>query len=311
MKKEDPQSKYLEKFDISSLQNLFLAGERCDPDTIQWISGAFAKAIPHRPPHVIDHWWQTKTGWPITSLCVGITSQPRKAPSHGIANSIKAKFGSAGMPVPGYDVRVLDSETAKDLKHSTIGEIAIKLPLPPGTLMGLWNDEEGLVNSYLKRFPGYFNSGDAGFMDADGYVHIMSRVDDIINVSGHRLSTGAMEEVLSKHDSVAECAVIAIKDALKGEVPIGLVVLKNGTKKSGNQIISELKSMIRNEIGPIACFNEAFIVSKLPKTRSGKVLRAVLRKIANGESYTNPPTIEDMSALSEAHKALDPLRAKL
>eukprot|EP00475_Leptophrys_vorax_P025155 TRINITY_DN35168_c0_g1_i1.p1 TRINITY_DN35168_c0_g1~~TRINITY_DN35168_c0_g1_i1.p1 ORF type:complete len:710 (+),score=149.56 TRINITY_DN35168_c0_g1_i1:38-2167(+) len=310
IKKEDPNASHMAKHDLSSLDCLFLAGERCDPDTIKWITEALSEKSPIKPPAVIDHWWQTETGWPITSHCVGITAQPRKTPTMNMDSSVKVKYGSAGLAVPGFDVRVVNPESGEDLEHSTIGEIAIKLPLPPGSLMTLWNDEPALAKSYLNRFPGFFTSGDAGYIDADGYVHVMSRVDDIINVAGHRLSTGAMEEILSRHPSVAECAVIAVLDSMKGELPVGFLVLKDTSKQDPDTVISEVKAMVRGDIGAVACFGEAHVVSKLPKTRSGKVLRAVLRKIANGQEYVTPPTIEDASALDEAHEILDPLVPK-
>ena len=283
IKRDDPQGEYLKKYDLSHFKYLFLAGERLDPDTYHW-----AHNLLHKP--VIDHWWQTETGWPITADCVGIESFPIKP-------------GSSTKPVPGFDVQILDSNGAV-LGPTQEGLVVVKLPLPPGTLPTLWQADERFLQSYMKVFPGYYFTSDGGFRDEDGYVYIMGRVDDVINVAGHRLSTGEMEEILAQHPDVAECAVFGVHDSLKGQVPLGLAVLKAGAKKEGGQLKKELVQMIREKIGPIACFNEATVVGRLPKTRSGKILRGTMRKIADGESYTMPSTIDDPAILGEIEEAL-------
>lgn len=252
IKRDDPNGEYIGRYDLSRFRTLFLAGERCDPDTLHW-------AEQHLGVPVIDHWWQTETGWPIASNPVGIEMLP-------------VKPGSPTVAVPGYDVRILDENQA-ELPAGEIGAIVIKLPLPPGTLPTLWNADERYVESYLSRFPGYYLTSDAGFKDEDGYLSIMSRIDDIINVAGHRLSTGAMEEVLASHPDVAECAVIGIADELKGQVPVGFAVLKAGVEQSHEEIAGQLVAMVRDQIGPVAAFKTALIVNRLPKTRSGKILR--------------------------------------
>ncbi len=286
IKKEDPQGRLLGEHDISSLKALFLAGERSDPDTIEW-------AQQHLKVPVIDHWWQTELGWPAVANCMGIEPMP-------------VKPGSAAVPVPGFDMQVLD-EQGRELGPDEIGNLALRLPLPPGSLLTMWNNEAGYIENYLSRYPGYYLTGDAGFRDADGYVSIMSRIDDIINVAGHRLSTGSMEEALSSHPAVAECAVIGVADPLKGQVPLGLVVLKAGVEQSHGSIVAELIAQVRREIGAVAAFRQAAVVARLPKTRSGKVLRGTMRKLANGEDCPVPATIDDPDILAEIAQALQGL----
>ena len=283
IKKEDPSGQYVKKYDLSQFQYLFLAGERLDPDTYHWAHNMLKKPV-------IDHWWQTETGWPITANCMGIEQFPIKP-------------GSCTKPVPGYDVQIIDN-LGKNLNPGEEGLVVIKLPLPPGTLPSLWNADERFIESYMKIFPGYYFTSDGGYIDEDGYVYIMGRVDDVINVAGHRLSTGAMEEVVAQHRDVAECAVIGAQDSLKGQLPVGLVVLKAGIVREEGDLKKELVQMIRNEIGPIACFKEATAVTRLPKTRSGKILRSTMRKIADGEPYPIPSTIDDPSILGEIEDAL-------
>lgn len=282
IKKEDPRGEYIKKYDLSKFQYLFLAGERLDPDTYHWAYNLLRKPV-------IDHWWQTETGWPITANCLGIEHFPIKP-------------GSCTKPVPGYDVQIIDN-LGKKLKPREEGLVVIKLPLPPGTMPTLWNADERFIESYMKIFPGYYFTSDGGYMDEDGYVYIMGRVDDVINVAGHRLSTGAMEEVVAQHTDIAECAVIGAHDSLKGQLPVGLVVLKSGVIREEEDLKTELVRMIRNEIGPIACFKEAAVVTRLPKTRSGKILRSTMRKIADGEPYPMPSTIDDPSILGEVEEA--------
>lgn len=283
IKKEDPDGSCLKKYDISSLKYLFLAGERLDPDTYHWASDLLG--IP-----VIDHWWQTETGWPIASDCMGIEELP-------------VKPGSPTKAVPGYDVRIID-ENAKEVPAGNEGIIGIKLPLPPGCLPTLWQKDDAYVSSYLSDFEGYYATGDGGYKDEDGYLYIMGRIDDIINVAGHRLSTGGMEEVVAKHSDVAECAVIGVDDKLKGQVPVGFVVLKAGTSKSKDDVSKEVVGMVRSEIGPLACLRDVTVVARLPKTRSGKILRATMRKIADGLEHKVPSTIEDPAVLGEIENAL-------
>ncbi|GAB4281746.1 MAG: propionyl-CoA synthetase [Deferrisomatales bacterium] len=283
IKKEDPNGEYLKKYDLSGFQALFLAGERTDPDTYHW-----AVDLLQRP--VIDHWWQTETGWAIAANCMGIEPFP-------------VKPGSPTKPVPGFDVKILD-ENGRELGPNQEGIVTVKLPLPPGTLPTLWNADERFKESYTSMFPGYYFTGDGGYMDEDGYVYIMGRVDDVINVAGHRLSTGGMEEVIAKHPAVAECAVIGAADNLKGQVPVGFVVLKAGAEADPDQLKKELVQMIRSQIGPIACYKETMIVKRLPKTRSGKILRGTMRKIADGQSYRVPSTIDDPAILNEIEEAL-------
>jgi propionyl-CoA synthetase len=283
IKKEDPEGAHVGRHDLSSFRTLFLAGERCDPDTLHWAEERL------RVP-VVDHWWQTETGWPIAANCVGLGMLP-------------VKPGSPTKPVPGYDVRVL-AEDGGQMKAGDIGAIVIKLPLPPGCLPTLWNNDEGYEKSYVSRYPGHYLTGDAGFKDDDGYVYIMSRVDDIINVAGHRLSTGAMEEVLAGHPDVAECAVVGVADDLKGEVPVGFVVTKAGVARGDDEIARELVERVRGNIGPVAAFKTALVVKRLPKTRSGKILRGTMKRIADGVDYTVPATIDDPAILGEIGEAL-------
>jgi len=283
IKKEDPAGELIGRHDLSSLRTLFLAGERCDPDTVHW-----AEERLHVP--VIDHWWQTETGWAVAANCRGLSPLP-------------VKPGSASVRVPGYDVRVLDDAGA-EVAAGRIGNIVIRLPLPPGALTTLWQNDAGYVDGYLRRYPGYYLTGDAGFIDADGYVWIMSRIDDVINVAGHRLSTGAMEEVLAGHPDVAECAVIGVADALKGQLPLGLVVLKAGVSRPEAQLLVELVDRVRVHIGAVAAFRHVAVVARLPKTRSGKVLRATMRAIADSQAYNVPPTIDDPRSLDEIGAAL-------
>ena len=283
IKKEDPQGKLFTSHDLSKFRTLFLAGERADPDTIQW-----AERLLKKP--VIDHWWQTETGWCIAGNPVGLGQLP-------------IKYGSPTVAMPGYDVRVVD-EQSKELPAGTMGSIVIKLPLPPACLPTLWQADERFRESYLAEFPGYYKTSDAGFKDEDGYLYIMGRTDDIINVAGHRLSTGGMEEVLSGHQDVAECAVIGIADALKGEVPCGFVVLKAGVNRPVAEIEQECVALVRERIGPVAAFKLTITIARLPKTRSGKILRGTMKKIADGESWTMPATIDDPAVLDEIGRAL-------
>lgn len=283
VKREDPNGEYVRRYDLSCLRTLFLAGERCDPNTLTWAEEQLA--VP-----VIDHWWQTETGWPVAANCLGLGAFPVKA-------------GSCTKAVPGYDVRVLGDD-AHEVVTGQIGNIVIKLPLPPGCLPTLWNNDNGYLSSYLNEYPGYYRTADAGFIDCDGYIWIMSRTDDIINVAGHRLSTGGMEEVLASHPDVAECAVVGVADEIKGEVPLGLVVLKSGVDRPHNAIVSELVQLVRHEIGPVACFRVAAVVKRLPKTRSGKIVRGTIKNIADGVEYRIPPTIDDPAILEEITVAL-------
>ena len=283
IKREDAEGKLFATHDLSKLEALFLAGERCDPPTAEW-----AEALLQKP--VIDHWWQTETGWPITGNFRGLGLFP-------------ARFGSGGKPSPGYEVAALD-EAGQPLPAGQTGTLAIRLPMPPGCLPTLWQADDRCREAYLEAFPGWYNTSDAGVVDTEGYVSVMSRTDDIINVAGHRLSTGAMEEVLAAHPDVAECAVVGVKDSLKGQVPLGLVVVKAGITKTEADLARELVAMVRDRIGPVAAFKDARIVSRLPKTRSGKILRATLRKIADGEDYVVPPTIDDPTILEEMQGTL-------
>ena len=283
IRQQDPNGEFIGKYDLSKLRTLFLAGERCDPDTLHWAEDKLG--IP-----VIDHWWQTETGWSIAANCVGIELAPVKA-------------GSVGRPAPGWEVRALDAK-GRDVAPGDVGAIACKLPLPPGSLPGLWNAEARFRKSYLETFPGYYETGDAGFIDEDGYIFVMSRTDDVINVAGHRLSTGAIEEVLASHPDVAECAVIGAADQLKGQLPVGFLVLKAGVDRSHEDIVAEVVKLVRERVGPVAVFKKATVVARLPKTRSGKVLRATMRKIADGEEYKVPATIEDPKVLDEMRAAL-------
>ncbi len=283
IKKEDPQGKLLATYDLSRFRALFLAGERADPDTVAWAEGLLK--VP-----VIDHWWQTETGWCIAGNPLGLGLLP-------------VKHGSATVPMPGYHIDIVD-ERSTPLPANTIGSIVVKLPLPPGSLPTLWQQDERFRESYLDEFPGYYKTADAGFRDDDGYIHVMSRTDDIINVAGHRLSTGGMEEVLAAHKDVAECAVIGIADTLKGEVPCGFIVLKTGVDRPSAEIEQECVALVRDKIGPVAAFKLAITVGRLPKTRSGKILRGTMKKIADGEAWTVPATIDDPAVLDEIGGAL-------
>ena len=278
IKREDPNGEFMRKYDLSGFRTLFLAGERCDSDTLLWAQKQLG--VP-----VIDHWWQTETGWPIGANCIGLGMLP-------------VKPGSCTKPVPGYDVRVLRDDGG-ELPPGQIGSIVVKLPLPPGCLPTLWNNDEGYRKAYLARFPGYYLTADAGYEDEDGYLWVMTRTDDIINVAGHRLSTGALEEVLASHPDVAECAVLGVADEIKGEIPLGLIVLKAGVRRSDGEIVSEAVQMVRERIGAVASFRVATVVKRLPKTRSGKILRGTIKKIADGVEYQVPPTIDDPLILDE------------
>jgi len=286
IKKEDPNGNLIQKYDLSRFRTLFLAGERCDPDTLIW-----AREQLHVP--VIDHWWQTETGWPVAANSVGLGAHP-------------VKPGSATKAVPGYDIRVL-GEDNQEVEAGKIGTLVLKLPLPPGCLPTLWHNDQGYQASYLSQHPGFYLTGDAGYIDDDGYVFIMSRVDDIINVAGHRLSTGGMEEVLASHPDVAESTVVGVNDPIKGEIPIGFFVTKAGVDRSAADIVAELIKMVRESIGPVAAFKTATLVARLPKTRSGKILRGTIKKIADGHEYTMPATIDDPVILDEMTEALHSL----
>jgi len=283
IKRDDPKGELLKDHDLSSLEALYLAGERADPDTILWAEEKLK--VP-----VIDHWWQTETGWAIAANPRGIELLPMK-------------IGSPAVPMPGYDVRILD-EAGHELAAGQLGAIAVKLPLPPGTLPTLWNAEARFRKAYLDHFPGYYETGDAGYCDEDGYLYIMARTDDVINVAGHRLSTGAMEEVLAGHPDVAECAVIGVADELKGQLPFGFLCLNRGCDRDHGQIVKECVALMREQIGPVAAFKHAVVVERLPKTRSGKILRATMAKIADGENFKTPATIDDPAILDEIGAAL-------
>ena len=283
VRKEDPEAKLIKNYDISSLRTLFLAGERADPNTVAWAEKVLG--VP-----VVDHWWQTETGWPIAANPVGLGLLP-------------IKLGSPSVPMPGYDVRVVD-EASKPLPAGTMGSIVLKLPLPPGCLPTLYKQDERMRESYLTEFPGYYKTSDAGFIDEDGYLTILGRTDDIINVAGHRLSTGGMEEVVASHPDVAECAVLGVKDEIKGESPWGFLVLKAGVNRPPEEIEKEVVKLVREKIGPVAAFKTAIVVPRLPKTRSGKILRGTMKKIADEDPWSTPATIEDPKALDEIKEAL-------
>jgi len=283
IRQQDPNGDYIKLYDLSHFRALFLAGERCDPDTLAWAEHKLQ--VP-----VIDHWWQTETGWAIAANCLGI-------------EHLSVKPGSPTRAAPGWDVRVLDP-AGKQVAPGTIGTIACKLPLPPGTLPTLWNAENRYRQAYLEEFPGYYKTGDAGYIDADRYIYVMARTDDIINVAGHRLSTGAMEEVLAAHPDVAECAVIGVYDALKGQLPVGFLVLNAGVERDPGAIVKETVQLVRDRIGPVAAFKTATVVKRLPKTRSGKILRGTMRAIADGEDYKAPATIDDPAILDEITESL-------
>jgi len=283
IKQQDPEGRLIGDYDLSRFRSLFLAGERCDPDTLHWAGRKLG--VP-----VIDHWWQTETGWAIASNCLGIESLP-------------VKPGSVTRAVPGWDVHVLDPNGV-DASPGQVGAIACRLPLPAGTLPGLWQADDRYEESYLRNFPGFYETGDAGYIDDDGYIYVMSRTDDIINVAGHRLSTGAIEEVVAAHQDVAECAVVGVADDLKGQLPVGFIVLKAGVNRSADDISAEVIDMVRQRIGPVAAFKKAVVIARLPKTRSGKILRGTMRKIADGEEYRAPATIEDPDVLDEVRDAM-------
>jgi len=283
IKKEDPNGEYITKYDLSNFRALFLAGERCDPDTLFWAQDQL------RVP-VVDHWWQTETGWAIAANCLGI-------------EQLEIRVGSPTRAVCGYDVQVLDEE-GQEVKSGDIGAIVIKLPLPPGTLPTLWNADQRYQDSYLSRYEGYYLTGDAGYKDEDGYLWIMSRIDDVINVAGHRLSTGGMEEVLASHPDVAECAVFGVEDSFKGELPLGMVVLKAGVEREEADLQKELVGLVREKIGPVAALKLVTVVQRLPKTRSGKILRGTMKKIADGKEFKVPATIDDPAILDEVTDSL-------
>jgi len=283
IKKEDPHGKLIADYDLSSFNTLFLAGERCDPDTLIW-----AQEKLQRP--VIDHWWQTETGWAICANCAGLETLPVKA-------------GSPTVPVPGYALDVVN-DSGEPIEAGEIGSLVVKLPLPPGTFPNLWNASDRYQSSYFSRFPGYYETGDAGYIDEDGYAYVMARTDDVINVAGHRLSTGAMEEVLAAHPDVAECAVLGVADNLKGQLPLGLVILNGGCERDHDEIAKELVQRVRDEIGPVAAFKSVAVVDRLPKTRSGKILRATMRSMADRVAWKMPATIEDPAVLDEINSAL-------
>ncbi|MEM7748677.1 MAG: propionyl-CoA synthetase [Pseudomonadota bacterium] len=284
IKKEDPEGKLVGQYDLSEWRSLFLAGERADPDTLQWAENVLG--IP-----VIDHWWQTETGWPICANPIGLGRMP-------------IKHGSPTVPMPGFDLQVLD-ENAQPVPPGETGTLAIKLPLPPCCLPTLWNASERFRQSYLTELPGYYTTSDAGYKDSDGYAYVMARTDDVINVAGHRLSTGQMEEVVAQHKDVAECAVIGVQDQLKGQLPAGFIVLNAGVNRSSDEIETEVVKLVRNEIGPVAAFKNVMTVARLPKTRSGKILRGTMRAIADGESWKMPATIDDPVILDEITSTLE------
>ncbi|RYG89673.1 propionyl-CoA synthetase [Loktanella sp. IMCC34160] len=286
IKRDDPKGEMIKDFDISCLRALYLAGERADPDTIEW-----AQRVMNVP--VYDHWWQTETGWTIAGNPAGIEALP-------------VKIGSPTVAMPGYDVQILD-EGGHPMKPGELGAIAVKLPLPPGTLPTLWNAEDRYRKSYLTTFPGYYETGDAGMIDEDGYLYIMARTDDVINVAGHRLSTGGMEEVLAAHPDVAECAVIGVSDELKGQLPMGFLCLNKGCDRPHDEVVKEVVKLVRDKIGPVAAFKLAVVVDRLPKTRSGKILRGIMVKIADGQDYKMPATIDDPAILDEIREALQTL----
>ncbi|MCK6451288.1 MAG: propionyl-CoA synthetase [Alphaproteobacteria bacterium] len=283
IKRDDPKGALIKKYDLKHFRTLFLAGERCDPDTLLWAQQQLG--VP-----VVDHWWQTETGWSIAANCVGLGMLP-------------VKPGSPTKPVPGYDLQVLDAQ-GQAVEPGDIGAIVVKLPLPPGSFPTLWNADQRYRDSYMNDYPGYYKTGDAGYVDEDGYVFVMARTDDVINVAGHRLSTGAIEEVLASHPDVAECAVIGAADQLKGQVPLGFLVLKAGVDRPDHDIVAETVRLVRERIGPVAAFKVATVVKRLPKTRSGKILRGTMQKIADGEEYKTPATIDDPAILPEIAEAL-------
>ena len=285
IRKEDPNADLMKTYDISCLNALFLAGERTDPDTLNW-------AVDTLKIPVVDHWWQTETGWPIASNCLGLHEYPVKA-------------GSPTKPIPGWDVRVLHEETHEEVPTGDIGAICVKLPMPPSSLLTLWNADDRYKEAYLEDYPGYYKTADAGMFDEDGYVYIMARTDDIINVAGHRLSTGGMEEVLASHPDVAECAVIGVEDQMKGQLPLGFLVLKDGVVGGPEDIVADVVKLVRQKIGPVAAFKQATVVQRLPKTRSGKILRGTMQAIADKKEWKMPATIDDPVILDEITVALE------
>ena len=284
IKRDDPKGEFIKKYDLSAFRTLFLAGERADPETIKW-------AEQHLKVPVLDHWWQTETGWPIAGNPVGLGTLP-------------VKYGSPTVPMPGYDLQALDPE-GNEVRRGETGTLAVRLPLPPSCLPTLWNNDARFRSSYLSEFKGYYTTSDAGYVDKDGYVFVMARTDDVINVAGHRLSTGQMEEVVAKHKDVGECAVIGVADALKGQIPAGFIVLNAGVNRSTKEIEAEVVKLVRDEIGPVAAFKQVMTVQRLPKTRSGKILRGTMRSIADGESWKMPATIDDPIILDEITSVLD------
>jgi propionyl-CoA synthetase len=283
IRQQDPEGDHMGHYDLSAFRALFLAGERCDPDTLRWAQDRLG--VP-----VIDHWWQTETGWPMVANSLGIEQRP-------------VVPGSPTHPTPGWDLRVLDAD-GEEVPRGRTGALVVRLPMPPGSSPTLWNAEERFRQAYLSTYPGYYQTGDAGYIDEAGYVFVMGRTDDIINVAGHRLSTGAMEEVVASHPDVAECAVIGAADDLKGQLPVGFLVLKAGVKRPHDDVVTEVVRMVRDHIGPVAAFKTAAVVARLPKTRSGKILRATIRNIADSEPYKLPATIEDPAVLGEIREAL-------
>ncbi|MGR3625351.1 MAG: AMP-binding protein, partial [Limimaricola sp.] len=286
IKREDPTGRMAREHDLSGLRAIFLAGERADPDTVAW-----AREVTDVP--VYDHWWQTETGYTIAGNPVGIEALP-------------VKDGSSTVPMPGYDVHILDEE-GRDKPRGELGAVAIRLPLPPGTLSGIWGDEDRFRRSYLSAYPGYYATGDAGMIDEDGYISILARTDDVINVAGHRLSTGGMEEVLADHPDVAECAVIGVADPLKGQLPMGFLCLNRTCARPAQEIVREAVDLVRERVGPVAAFKLAVVVERLPKTRSGKILRATMAQLADGGDVAIPATIDDPAILDELRAAIAPL----
>ena len=284
IRQQDPEGGHIARYDLSGFRTLFLAGERCDPETLGWAQRKLG--VP-----VIDHWWQTETGWAIVANCLGIERLP-------------VVPGSPTRPAPGWDIAVMDA-SGKQLPTGDIGALVVKLPMPPGSSPTLWNADERFRETYLSAFPGYYQTADAGYIDERGYVFVMARTDDIVNVAGHRLSTGAMEEVLAEHRDVAECAVIGVADALKGQLPVGFLVLKAGVEREHDAIVADVVQMVRDRIGPVASFKTAVVVERLPKTRSGKILRGTMRRIADSEDFTTPATIDDPAVLDEMRDALE------
>lgn len=286
IKKEDPNGEWAKKYDLSNLKSIFVAGERCDSDTLHWIQKVTGKKV-------IDNWWQTETGWAIAANPLGLEEMPIKA-------------GSPTKPMPGFNLKVLD-ENGNECKPGKLGNLVLKLPLPPACLMGIWNDDKRYRDSYLNHYQGYYLTGDSGYIDKDGYVFVMGRMDGVINVAGHRLSTGGMEEAISKHPDIAECAVIGVNDELKGEVPMAFVILKDGRERDPQAIADGVIQLVKEEIGAIASLRLVTLVARLPKTRSGKILRNTMRSIADGKEFQMPSTIEDSSVLDEITQAINAL----